>query len=394
VCEAFDDEQGNVLFSRVEHTWKDGRCISCGASDIKYGEEKRDELEAHAYQFIHANKPMEFFNMKFDVIVGNPPYQLSTGGGIDGHQAVPIYHRFITQAKKMKPRFLSMIVPARWFSGGMGLDDFRNEMLHDDSIRTIHDFPDSTEVFPGVQIKGGVCYFLWDRDNHGLCKVVSHNKNRDISIMERPLLEDGAETFIRFNEGISILNKVRILKEATIKQNISSQNPFGLVSSYNGYSPKPGHGKDVKLYRYGDMGYISKKQVVKNKEMIDKIYVIISKSGSGSDSFPHQILNVPIIAEPLSACTETYIILNVFDDIEKAKNFVSYVKTRLFRFLVLLIKNTQNALKNVYTFVPMQDFSEPWTDEKLYKKYSLAKNEIAFIESMIRPMEMEGESNV
>lgn len=387
ICETFKDAQGNIRYERMQHTWENGKCTQCGASQEVY--ERGDEAESYAYNFIHTDKPEKLFkqkNMKFDVIIGNPPYQLNDGGGM-GTSAVPIYHKFIQQAKKLNPRFISMIVPARWYSGGKGLDEFRDEMLKDNRIRKIHDFIDANDCFPGVQIKGGVCYFLWDKDNSGLCQVTSYNKNKIISSVERPLLEKGAEVFIRFNEAISILNKVKKYNEKLIFDEISSRKPYGIDSNFRSFKNEKTKENYIKLYRFGSPGYISKSQIPKGKEYINKLKVIISKAGSGSDSFPHQILGVPIISEPNSVSTETYIILRTFDNEKEANNFISYVSTKFFRFLVALIKNTQNAAKNVYQFVPLQDFSEPWTDEKLYKKYGLSKEEITFIESMIRPME-------
>ena len=375
----FKTREGHILYTPMQHTWQNGRCIYCGASKEVF--DRGDAAETYAYNFIHTNNPEKFFpNMTFDVIIGNPPYQIEDGGF--GISARPIYHLFILQAMKLQPRYLTMIVPARWFAGGKGLDDFRKEMLNDNRIRMIHDYPQAYECFPGVQIKGGVCYFLWDRDHRGLCSVVTHKENIASEPMERPLLEKGCDTFIRYNEAISILYKVQHKEEKTLYDYVSSRNPFGMNTTFHGTKS----GK-VRLYENQGISYINREDVRKNVEIIESYKVFIPRAGSGSDSFPHPILGCPFIGEPNSACTETYMYIGPFKNEQEAKNAITYIKTRFLRFLVMLKKVTQDTTRSVYQFVPLQDFSEPWTDEKLYAKYGLDEREIAFIESMIRPME-------
>ena len=380
-----DKPQGNIIFQRIKHTWKDGKCIYCGASKSEY--DRGGELETHAYQFIHNLDVKKVFNMKFDVIIGNPPYQLSDGGDTEDRQrggAIPLYHRFIQQAKKLQPRYLSMIVPSRWFAGGRGLDDFRDEMLHDDRIRTIVDFPLSSECFPGVEIKGGVCYFLWDKNSSGDCEVKTMRNNK-VSVMRRPLLEKGCDTFIRYNESISILRKVQAFNELTMSNQVSSQKPFGFRTFVKGRETAlPG---DVKLYANKSVGYVHRIEITQNISWVDKYKVYITMAYGAGEDFPHQIINKPFLGEPNSCCTETYVVIGPYENEEITKNVISYINTKFFRFMVLLKKNTQHASSKVYSFVPLQDFSKPWTDAELYAKYDLDEKEIAFIESMIRPME-------
>ena len=383
----FDDEQGNVQYKAIAHTWVNGKCKYCGASKEVY--DRGSASEQYAYQFIHTDNPQKLFpkDMKFDVIIGNPPYQLSDGGDTEERQrggAIPLYHKFIQQAKKLQPRYLTMIVPSRWFSGGRGLDDFRDEMLHDTHLRVIVDFPLSSECFPGVEIKGGVCFFLWDRDNEGLCRV-STVRGNTTSTSTRALLEKGSDIFIRYNEAISILHKVQEFSEQSFAPLVSSQKPFGFRTFVTG--KQRNFEGAVKLYANKSIGYVRRDEITQNVSWIDKYKVLITMAYGAGEDFPHQIINTPFIAEPNTCCTETYVVIGPFQGKKETNNVISYMRTRFFRFLVLLKKNTQHAAAKVYQFVPLQDFSHPWTDEMLYAKYGLDENEIAFIESMIRPME-------
>jgi site-specific DNA-methyltransferase (adenine-specific) len=381
---AFDDVSGNIRFIKIAHRWVKGRCAFCGASQIEY--DRAEGLETHAYEFIHSTKPEEILNMKFDVIIGNPPYQLSDGGF--GISAMPIYDKFIMQAKKLNPRYLSMIVPARWFAGGKGLDKFREEMLHDNRLRAIHDYPEAADCFPGVQIKGGVCYFLWNRDNRGDCTIITHRGDNVGSPVTRNLLEEGYDTFIRYNEAIEILNKIKSFSEPSMESFVSSRQPFGLSTTFHGH--KVNKVGDIKIYENEGVSYAQRTEVTKNIDAVDKYKVFIPRAGSGSDAFPHPILGKPFVGEPLSACSETYIFIGTYTSKKECQNVISYIKTRTFRFLAMLKKVTQSTTRSIYTFVPIQDFSKPWSDEELYAKYSLTDEEIAFIESMIRPMELNG----
>jgi site-specific DNA-methyltransferase (adenine-specific) len=323
--------------------------------------------------------------MKFDVIIGNPPYQLKTAGS--QAQATPQYDKFVLQAKKLNPRFLSMIIPSKWFSGGMGLDYFRDEMLKDTRLRKIFDYPNSMDCFPGVDISGGVCYFLWDRDHKGLCEI-STSIEGNITTMSRPLLESGLDVFIRYNEAIPILHKISALKEDSFKGLVSSQKPFGLGTNFQDFKTKQFE-NSVAYVSYKKTGFIKREQVTQNQDWIDKYKVYISQAYGERIAKSYWVTGNPFLGKPKTCCSETYLVIGPCTSKKTAENIMSYIRTRFFRFLVLLLKNTQHAPKKVYTLVPIQDFKEPWTDEKLYKKYGLTKDEIGFIESMVRPMESD-----
>lgn len=389
--------QLNIRFRRINHTWHDGKCVFCGVSK-KENTYTRDEMEIHAYEFIHLLKPKETFNMKFDVIISNPPYQLNVGVEKENY-AMPIYQKFVDQAKKMNPHYISMIIPARWYAGGRGLDEFRKEMLEDDRLQVIHDFPDAADCFPGVQIKAGVCYFLWNRDKNGDCEITTHLNKNTIGPVSRPLLEEGSDTFIRYNQAISILHKVYKPGQRSFSELVSPQTPFGVVTSYKG-NPIRTSDSDVKMYISGNdkqykggTSFCPFSKITKGYEMIKWHKVYIGEAGSGSDTFPHSILSKPFYGEPNSMCNQSYLVIGPFSDKVECQNVMSYISTKLFRFMVLQKKNAQHAMRGVYQFVPMQDFSKPWTDEELYKKYNLTDEEIAFIESMIKPMDLGGDSN-
>lgn len=388
ICTQFDTEEGHIFKPNSEHTWQEGKCQECGASQVVYD---RLTMENYAYAFIHqkARTELGLEKMKFDVIIGNPPYQLSDGGA--QASAAPIYHKFIQQAKALNPEYLVMIVPSRWFAGGKGLDEFRDEMLKDRRIKEIHDFPNAADCFQGITLEGGVNYFIWDKSYSGDCLVTTYENKKIMSQIKRPLKEEGLDIFIRYNESISILRKVLAFKEKSFSELVSSRKPFGLTTSIKGNKdPYVGVKDNVVLYLQNKKkAYIRKENVLINKKWIDDHKVYISYAYGMGNKEPYQVINTPFYGSPNTCCTETYLVIGGFENKVICQNVMSYIASKLFRLLILLIKNTQHGTKKVYELVPQQDFSKPWTDQELYEKYGLDEKEIAFIEKMIRPMEVE-----
>lgn len=402
VAKTFNSNAGNIWFERTEHTWANGKCTFCGASQSAL--DRGVELETHAYAFIHTDnikaRIAELFggDMQFDVIIGNPPYQLDDGGF--GKSAAPIYQLFVEQAKKLEPRYLSLVIPSRWFSGGKGLDEFREAMLTDDRVRSIEDYLSAADVFPGVGLKGGVCYFLWDRDHPGSCSVSTHFKDWPVSTATRPLMESGADVFIRFNEGLSILKKVVAVEtgqtdslalpdEKRFDGLVSSRKPFSLETTFKGRKTK--RDDDVLIYQNGGTGFIARNDIPSGTELIDKWKIYIGRAAPGTgnrDTYPHRILSTPFIGEPGSICSETYLCIGPFASQAEAESALSYLTCRLTRLLVLLHKPSQDTTRKVYTFVPTQAWDRKWTDKDLYTKYGISQVEIEFIEKVVRPMDL------
>lgn len=390
----FENDEGNIRFRHIKHIWKDGKCVYCGISKTsELGKDERGKsLEAHAYEWIHKENLEEIFNMKFDVIIGNPPYQLTTVAGETTNvskQAKPIYNMFVEQAKKLKPRYLSMIIPSRWFAGGLGLDDFRLTMMNDSHITHLVDFANAKDCFPQNSISGGVCYFLWERDTEGLCKFTNIKGKQTLteyrSLSEFPVV-------VRYNAAVHIIKKVINSSNSFLKEIVSPISPFAIPTKESGQS-SPNKNARITLYTSKGVGYIGKSVILNNIKYLDKYKVMVSQIGAehagepGRDGSFRVLTSSMRVLIPNEVCTNSYIVIGEFKTPKTAENVLTYLRTRFVRFLVLQAVSSIHISRTSFTFVPMQDFSKPWTDEELYAKYKLTQEEIDFIESMIKPME-------
>ena len=340
-------------------------------------------------------------DMKFTAIIGNPPYQLVDGGGT-GSSAVPIYQYFVEDVKKIEPEHLVMIIPSRWFTGGKGLDSFRESMLNDDRLQVLHDFVNPGDCFPNVSIEGGVCYFLWNKGTHSLCRVYSHSSNGNTLMIERPLLEKGADVFIRQNEMVSIVRKVMDRHEISFSSIVSPRNPYNFREDF--YESKKVQQDLIKVLGIQEKkrAFLSfpKSSINRGTDELDKYRLYISKAdgAAGSIGFPvpARIIGKSEIGNPGTACTETFLRIGPFANKEETLNAQKYMETKFLRALIGARKG-KNMTQSTYSFAPLQDFSNssdinwsktiPEIDQQLYEKYNLSKDEIKFIEEKVAPME-------
>lgn len=384
IARSFTDANGNIWFGRTEHTWDNGRCAYCGASQAVL--DRGEGLESHAYAFIHKDDIRERIanlfgdDMQFDVIIGNPPYQLQDGG--HGTSAAPIYQLFVEKAFDLDPRFAVFVTPSRWMAGGKGLDKYRERMLADKRLRNIVDFPKLYEGFPGVKIRGGISYFLWDREHDGPCTVQTIWDGEPTGPAVARHLDD-YDILVRRNEAVSILEKVRAKDEPTLDARVSSQKPFGLRTFFHGEPDPQGLEQPVKLFGSQKVSWVDRSAIQTNPEWIDRWKVLMTRVQGTSAAVETKFLSKPIIAEPGTACTESYVVAGHFDTEAEATHHARYLRTRFLRFLVSLRKHTQDAARGVYAFVPDLPLDQEWTDAKLYKRYGLNEEEIAFIESQV-----------
>ena len=390
IAKAFGNDAGNIWFQRLEHTWGDTKCVYCGAPKAIL--DRDDALENYAYAFIHTDKIKarlaELFgkNMQFDVIIGNPPYQMKGGAG--GTSDSSIYHLFVEQAMKLDPRFLSMVVPSRWLAGGRGLDEFRKDMLQSKQLLRLVDFPVSKEIFPNVEVKGGICYFLWSKAHGGSCDVTVIRGKEETTSMRQL---DEFDVFVRDPRAVGILRKVRKAGEPSVTEILTADTPFGIATNFEEFHEKKKRG-DVALHyvRGGkrDVGFIERECINKNSHLIDKWKVLIPEAGSdGGQKIPDSVVGKPWLSSPPSVATQSFLVFYVNSESD-AQSLESYYRTKFFRHLVSLRKLTQHALRSTYTWVPQQAWDRIWTDEALYKKYELTNAEIDYIESVIRPMDV------
>ena len=381
IATKFDSADGNIRMPKAKHVWDGGKCKFCGASKEEY--DRDSSLEEYAYPFIHGVDPQKVFDMKFDVIIGNPPYQLSDGGF--GRSASPIYHEFVMQAMKLEPRYLTMVIPSRWFAGGKGLDAFRDQMLNDSRIREIVDFENFSEVFPGVDVAGGVCYFLWNRDSHGLCKVTNISKETRFT-SERKLNE--FSTFIRNGQAISIVSKVLTKhgrNSSYLNEVVSPRKPFAIEGNY----PAKKTGIPCWFSQRVGLSFASVKDVRDEFGLLNKWKLLIPYAPiAGQTDFSKQIRfyydeNIRI-AEPGQCCAESYLVACAFDTKKEVLSFKSYLYTKVVRFLLLQKVISQHVTRKNFEFIPnLGSYKETFSDESLCERWGITPDEWEYIDSKI-----------
>jgi site-specific DNA-methyltransferase (adenine-specific) len=386
-----DSDDGNIPFVRAEHDFKKGRCTICGApEDLERGPDR----ENYAYAFIHGAYPTEEMgDMKFDVIVGNPPYQVGMQDAEGNRTAniTPLYQMFVELAIEMDPRYLLMITPSRWFTGGKGLDDYRERMIGDRRLRAIVDNPKIYDCFPTAKIRGGVNYFLWDREYDGDCAFSNRIDGEIRSTVTRDLRE-GDGVIIRDNRAAAIVHKVMERSSESMAAVVSPMDPFGqsIKTNYKDAEDEPFEGS-IPLVFGRKVGYVRPDQLERRHEWVDRWKVLLPKASSGDTPMDEEgnivdvVLGAPIALAPGSACTQTYLVAGTFDSARETENYAHYLATKFVRFLVLQRKATQDVTPERFKFVPMLDMSRRWTDEDLYERFGLSTEESSYIEATIKP---------
>ena len=378
-----DDIQGNIRFKNIAHRWQNDRCVFCGVNR-KEGTYEREAMEVHAYEFIHTTEPGRIFNMKFDVIIGNPPYQLNVGVEKENY-AIPIYQKFVDQAKKLNPRYLTMIIPAKWYTGGRGLDAFRASMLNDSHIRRMTDFPNPYDCFQGVDNPGGICYFLWDRDNEGLCEFTTKIGDTETTITRKL---DEFPIFVRDAMGLRIVKKImaqNINEGKVLSDVVSSQTPFGIITSYEPLES----GTPCWFRQKVGMKYVDPSDVKDISGYLPKYKLLIPEAPiAGQSDFTKPVglyyKGNTIIAKPGECCTQTYLVANSFNTVDETVSFQSYILTKIVRFLVLQAVISQHVSREKFCFVPdLGSYSGEYSDEELREKWNITDEEWKYIDSRI-----------
>lgn len=411
IARSFDEPDGNVWFERTEHTWAggtdrvltadehgnpverttDGRCTYCGASQRSL--DRGAGFETHAYAFIHTDdinaRLAELFgdDMQFDVIVGNPPYQINSDGNT---RTKPIYQDFVEQSFRLNPRYAVLVTPSRWFAGGLGLDDFRKRMLNDQRLRALVDYRVEKDAFPGVNINGGVSYFLWDRDHAGPCSVRHYPPGGPMGKPQDRYLNE-FDLLIRENEAVLILRKVVQVGEPSLSTRVSSLKPFEFHTDFHGSPTPDAVSSPVKMFGARRVTWVSRGSIGKNTQWIDSWKVLLAAATDGNETLPLPVWDMavgPFVAGPGEICSGSYLLINPTEDPEIAANTAIYLRTRFVRFLVSLRKIAQHNTADRFSFVPDLPMDRTWTDAELYEKYGITEDEQAYIESIIRPMDV------
>lgn len=397
VAKSFDSSEGNIWFERTEHSWAGDSCRWCGAGKSNLG--RGNGLESYAYGFIHTDDVGRWMDglfgddVQFDVIIGNPPYQIDDEGG---HRPVPLYHRFVQQAKALDPRYLVMVTPSRWMAGGLGLGAYRAEMLADPRIRSLVDYPVSKEVFSGVEIKGGVSYFLWSRDNPGPCAFTSVRDNQPVGPLERRL--DQHDILVRDPKGLELLDRVLSMGEPSFESLVASVRPFGdrLRSNFSDYRRRADGDYTVPiLVNEGGRrveAWTKPSYVTANAELASAWKVFLPKAGSdGGQRLPNPVIGRPRLGRPGQVSTETYLAIGPFASEDQARNALTYLATRVARYLISLRKISQDTIPNTFRWLPVQDWSEPTSDDTLVLRYKITADELAHIRAVVsEPADADG----
>ena len=397
VCTAFDNPEGNIKIPKSKHNFheKTKKCTICGAGEDLYHEiENRDN---YAYSFLHDDLKEVFGDVKFDVIIGNPPYQLNDGGGAET-SSVPLYHKFVQFAKELNPSHISFIIPSRWMKGGKGLSNFREEMISEKRIKYMYDFENSQDLFPRIRVDGGICYFLWSKEYNGKVDYTYTSMKGAIDNSIRYLKNKYTENIIRDSKQELIISKVFKNSKSYFNEIVDPRNSFGLHSDlFNApekYSEikvynKNGDGDLISVHGVEGKGgskrvtkYIKRNSVKKGVKSIDLYKLYFSKAYGTEATIPPEIIS----GKPGNVATETFLKIGDFKTEKEMENCLSYIKTKFFRALLFYNRHSLNISRSSFELIPLQDFSKPWTDAELYKKYKLTTEEIAYIEENIEEM--------